>query len=69
MNKTTANVLEAMTCVGLITGTAYLTKVDEVEASAVCSTNEFARTTQCYKTSINTKKQISIKITSVLYLN
>ena len=56
MNKTTANVLEAMTCVGLITGTAYLIKVDEVEASAVCSTNEFARTTQCNKTSINMKK-------------
>ena len=31
MNKTTANVLEAMTCVGLITGTAYLIKVDEVK--------------------------------------
>ena len=31
MNKTTANVLEAMTCVGLITGTDYLIKVDEVK--------------------------------------
>ena len=69
MNKTTANVLEAITCIGVITGTAYMIKVDEVEARMICSTNEFARTTQCYKTSINTKKQISIKITSVLYLN
>ena len=33
--KTTANVLEAITCIGVITGTAYLIKVDEVEASAV----------------------------------
>ena len=57
MNKTTANVLEAMTCIGVITGTAYMIKVDEVEARMICSTNEFARTTQYYKTRLIRKNK------------
>ena len=49
MNRTTANALEAVVCIGLIAGMAFLiiTKQKSAEARTVCRYNEFLGNTTC----------------------
>ena len=47
MNRTTTNVLEAVACIGLIAGTAFLINAESAEARTVCRYNEFLDTTTC----------------------
>ena len=47
MNRTTANVLEAVVCIGLIAGMAFLIITKSAEARTVCRYNEVLGTTTC----------------------